>query len=161
MTDDDELWRQAAKEIKPLKHRKEIVTKTPPRRRAVIREVPFVDVPLEVRKSSASPLPAKRIKQLKQQKIPVEATLDLHGMTMVRAHEAVRQFIFTASRNDYRCVEIITGIGRSEGTGQLKRLFPLWVADSELKHFILHIEINPISRGGSFLVLLRRHKFRD
>ncbi|MDB5478057.1 MAG: Smr family protein, partial [Alphaproteobacteria bacterium] len=62
-----------------------------------------------------------------------------------------------AVHNELRCVEIVTGRGSPErGTGQLKRMLPLWLQDGGIRPFILHIDENPASRGGSYLVLLRR-----
>lgn len=158
--DETHAWQEIAKTIKPLKGKKKVVPSSPPLKKLVVREragMDFLDIPVK----QSSPLPQKRVKQLKQQKIPVEAHLDLHGMTLERAHKAVSNFIINAYKQDYRCIEIVTGIGRMEGTGQLKRFFPLWVNETELKKLVLHIEVNPISRGGSYLVLLRRNKVRD
>lgn len=161
MIDDEENWHEEIKTVKPLRKKKPVVTKVPVVKKAVIRERPRIEMIPEVRSTSSASIPQKRIKQLKQQKIPVEATLDLHGMILTKAHDAVQRFILSAYRQELRCIEIITGIGRTEGAGQLKRLFPMWIQDPSLKPYILHTEINPLSRGGSFLLLLRRHKTRD
>lgn len=161
MIEDDDIWQEEAKTIKPLKKIKPVMTSTPVVKKPVIRERAFQEPKTEPGKRASGSIPQKRIKQLKQQKIPIEATLDLHGMTMIRAHDAVQRFILSAWKNEYRCIEVITGIGKLEGTGQLKRFFPLWIQEPSLNQYILHLEINPVSRGGSYLVLLRRNKFRD
>ena len=110
--------------------------------------------PAEAKPVTKSPLPAKQVRKLRSQKIPIEATLDLHGMTLERAHKAVHSFLARARKNHVRCVEIVTGKGNPErGTGQLKRNLPLWL---EQEPQILHTEEKPQSRGGSFLIMLRR-----
>lgn len=158
---DDDSWHEEVKSIKPLKGRKKIVTSEIVVKKPVIRTraVPVYEVE---QKTTASPLPQKRVKQLRQQKIPVESTLDLHGMTLDKAYSVVKSFIATAHKNQLRCIEIITGKGSVDrGTGHLKRHFPMWLQEAGIKNMILHLEENPNSRGGSYLILLRRIRSRS
>lgn len=156
--DDDALWAELIRSVKPLPRAKEVVMPEPPRRKAVTR--PRDDNPLiPVKQVTPSPLPQRQIKKLKTQRIAIEAQLDLHGYTVQRAHEAVNRFIHNAIRHEMRCLEIITGRGDLErGTGQLKRMVPEWLRDPAIGPMILHAELNPVSRGGSLLVLLRRSR---
>lgn len=158
--DEQDIWHEVARSITPLKGRKAVVLPEVTVKKPVIRSSAPAALP-PVKNTPPSPLPAKRLKQLRQQKIPVERTLDLHGMTMAVAHDAVQRFILSAYRQQLRCVEVITGIGRMEGTGQLKRFFPMWIQEAPLSGYILHAAVNPKSRGGSYLVLLRRNISRD
>jgi DNA-nicking Smr family endonuclease len=151
MEKDVEIWEEVKRTVKPLKGHKPVLF----RKKTPVKPVAAKALPsLSSAPKSVVQLPAKQIKKLRTEKIPVEGTLDLHGMTAVRAHAALKNFLSRARRNGWRCVEIITGRGNPEkGTGVLKRELPLWL-ESEVG--ILHVESHPKSRGGSFLVMLRR-----
>ncbi len=53
-------------------------------------------------------------------------TLDLHGHTVQRAHDALHAFLRTAHAEGLRCVEIVTGRGQRED-GALRRELPHWL----------------------------------
>lgn len=161
--DDEEIWRAVTETIKPIKRKSPVI---PPSPKIIKKPVTPRAAPIPIAKptitSSPNPLPPKRVKQLKQQKIPIERSIDLHGFTVENAHHAVINFISRAKQQNLRCVEIITGRGNPDrGTGQLRRFVPFWLDDLKAGGTILHIELNPASRGGSFLVLLRRNRGID
>jgi DNA-nicking Smr family endonuclease len=161
MTDDeDNLWREVTKTIKPLKNKKPVVTPVIKVRKAVIASQEFI--PDALPKNVSSPLAQKQIKKLRQKKIPVEGSIDLHGMVIEKAHQAAKRFLQDAFKNQLRCVEVITGRGDPlRGTGLLKRELPIWLVEPNLRAIILHCEENPASRGGSYLIMLRRNKSAD
>lgn len=164
MSEEDDHWLEEIRTVKPLKIKKPVVTSVIKLKKPVVSS--HIMTPPAIRRLEnqhpASPLPQKRLKQLRQQKIPVEASIDLHGLVISKAHQTVQRFLINAYRNELRCVEIITGKGNPLiGTGLLKREFPQWLADPSLRMIILHYEENPLSRGGSFLVMLRRNKSID
>ncbi len=151
--DDGKIWDEVARSVKPIKGRtktmppvasKSKVEARPPARKVEIAAAPAV-------KAS---LPERRAVKLRRGEIPVEATLDLHGMTAERAHTALRRFLGRARQKGWRCIEVITGRGDpARGTGKLRRELPLWL---EEETGILHVTENPRTRGGSFLIMLRR-----
>lgn len=53
----------------------------------------------------------KVIRDLKRNKWPVMATLDLHGYTMDQARELLYEFIYNSLQEGIRCVQIIHGKG--------------------------------------------------
>jgi DNA-nicking Smr family endonuclease len=156
IVDDEDVWDDITKSIKPLKSRN-VKKTTPVKKKIRVTEIKKTPV---VPDKTPSPPPTRTIRQLKQQKITVQRKLDLHGMTIAAAHPRLIRFIQDAYAEKLRCVEIITGRGNPEkGTGQLKRHAPVWLReDRTIAGFIVHIEENPASRGGSYLVLLRRDK---
>jgi len=159
MSEDDDLqaWLDIIRTVKPITGKKRFTPepKKIKRLRPVATEINLDDF----RSVTPSPLPQKQVRKLRQQKFPVEKRLDLHGMTVEKAHVAVDNFVKTAVHNKLRCIEIITGKGDPAlGRGELRRNLPIWLHDTAIKHFILHVEPNPLSRGGSFLIMLRRTK---
>lgn len=163
--DDDVLWEKLTETVKPLKkrnifHGRAKIALTRIVKHTVVREVRLPSV--QIKQTPPSPIPSRQAKKLQQHKIPVEASIDLHGMTIERAQNAIMRFLTNAWHNELRCVEIVTGRGDPHrGTGQLKRLVPFWLDDPQLRHLILHVTQNPVSRGGSLLVLLRRNRAGD
>lgn len=84
------------------------------------------------------------------------AFLDLHGMILVHAHQAVRDFLLQAVRHGQRQVQIITGRGCPErGTGHLQRELPLWLEQPPLRAVVMRWELPTKHRGGVYTVFLR------
>ena len=95
--------------------------------------------------------------RLKRGRYPVEAHLDLHGMTQAEAHRALTGFIGRSRVAGRRCVLVITGHGRISG-GVLKAAVPRWLAEPGLRPDVLAITpAQPCAGGeGALYVLLRR-----
>ena len=100
--------------------------------------------------------------RLKRGKHPVEARLDLHGMTQAEAHRALASFIRTSRAAGKRCVLVITGRGSAKGPnntgGVLKSAVPRWLDEPELRPHLLAIATAQPRDGGSgaLYVMLRR-----
>lgn len=161
MPADDKEWDAYKHQVKPLKGReklRKIEPKKLPRTRDIVISKKEDITPIKVK---AQPLPPKRIRQLKRHDIPIEASIDLHGMTLERAHKALMSFIKKSITNELHCLEIVTGKGDPlKGTGKIRREVPLWLQEITIKSHILHVEESHITRGGSYLVLLRKAKKR-
>lgn len=104
--------------------------------------------------------------KLKRGKLTPEARLDLHGMTVDRAHGALTGFILRAHSQGKRLVLVITGKGRVSDNGG-----PMPVRQGVLRHNVPHwLSIPPLSTmvmqvtnaharhggGGAYYVYLRR-----
>ena len=94
--------------------------------------------------------------RLKRGRYPVDAHLDLHGMTQAEAHRALAGFIGGSRARGRRCLLVITGHGRMSG-GILKAAVPRWLGDAELRRHVLAIAPAQPGAGGSgaLYVLLR------
>jgi len=95
--------------------------------------------------------------RLKRGKHPVEARLDLHGMTQDEAHRALASFIRGARASGKRCVLVITGRG-SAGGGVLRAAVPRWLDEPEFRPHLLAIATAQPRDGGAgaLYVMLRR-----
>ena len=101
--------------------------------------------------------------RLRRGQMPVEARLDLHGMTQADAHAALIRFVGSGRQRGLRCVLVITGRGSPdarEERGVLKRMFPRWLATAPLRdHVLSYAQARQRDGGGgAFYVLLRRRK---
>lgn len=92
-------------------------------------------------------------------KLPIEARVDLHGMTQDEAHALLYAFLSRAHAQGARYVLVITGKGSaSGGDGVLKRSVPGWLATPLFRQFVSSHD--PAARGhggsGALYVRLRR-----
>ena len=94
--------------------------------------------------------------RLKRGRYPVEARLDLHGMTQQEAHRALSGFVAGSRALGRRVVLVITGHGRSSG-GILKSAVPRWLNEPDLRrHLLAMTRAQPRDGGTGALYLLLR-----
>ena len=108
----------------------------------------------------------KAFGRMKRGKLVPEARIDLHGMTLDRAHPALTRFILSAQASGNRLVLVITGKGKAaDGYGPmpvrhgiLKHQVPQWLAMPPLAQAVLQVSPAHIKHGGggAFYVYLRR-----
>lgn len=111
---------------------------------------------------------SKAFARMKRGKLVPEGRIDLHGMTMDRAHPALTSFILRAQAGGKRLVLVITGKGRDRDEGGpipvprgiLKHQVPQWLATPPLAQAVLQITEAHISHGGAgaYYVYLRRSR---
>lgn len=102
-------------------------------------------------------------RRLSQGQIPIEATLDLHGMSREKAHEALGAFLTRAAEEQKRCILVITGKGRMsvEGSqGVLRKELPHWLELPPCREKVISFtQAKPHHGGdGAFYILLRRRR---
>lgn len=107
------------------------------------------------------------LKRFKKEEFGVEASLDLHGLTIDAAFSAVQRFIISSYNQNKRAVLIVTGKGLPHKEqdifapkGSLKQSVPLWLQSDELKNMILtFIHPSPkLGGNGALYILLRRNR---
>lgn len=101
-------------------------------------------------------------------KLEPEARIDLHGMTVAQAHQALMAFIMASRSRGLRLVLVITGKGRTKGpdyaapmpsrAGVLKHEVPQWLRSGPTAPMVLDIREAHRSHGGSgaYYVYLRK-----
>jgi len=107
----------------------------------------------------APALDGKRAARFRKGELPIEARIDLHGMTLDLAHRALIGFLGQARDRGQRVVLVITGKGPPEG-GALKRLVPMWLATPPLAAAIAGAATTQPHHGGAgaLYVYLRRKR---
>lgn len=111
---------------------------------------------------------SKSFGKLKRGKLRPEGKIDLHGMTLDRAHSALTGFVMNAHAQGKRLILVVTGKGkqRDEGGpipvrhGVLRHQVPQWLAMQPMKSIVLQVAQAHISHGGggAYYVYLRRHR---
>jgi DNA-nicking Smr family endonuclease len=97
---------------------------------------------------------------------PIDATLDLHGMSREKAHTMLLAFLNVFYAQGARCLLVITGKGKKDAksgdkiSGVLRESLPQWLSVPEVKKMILAFDIAKPKHGGSgaFYILLRRKR---
>ena len=91
--------------------------------------------------------------------LPLEAVLDLHGMTQPQAHAALDRYIADCAARGLRVVLVITGKGNA-GEGVLKARVPDWLhMPPNSERVLAFTPARPHHGGaGALYVLLRRDR---
>jgi DNA-nicking Smr family endonuclease len=170
------LWQSVAKQIKPLR-KKPRAPKTPA---APIEEPRAAAKPAGPPKLPANVQPGKIFKQdkppplaplgrrerlhLSRGRKEIEGRLDLHGMTLSRAHRALHSFLQRASHDGLTFVLVITGKGRAVGPeserGVLRRQVPEWLGLPEFRNLVVGFEQAHIGHGGEGALYVRVRRGR-
>jgi DNA-nicking Smr family endonuclease len=162
------IWRAAMRDVRPLAGGAEIPIESPsapmadaPRRARDAkpgRPNP-ADAPLPMLAHGAAPgLDRRNAERLKRGQLPIEARLDLHGMTQKEAHRALESFLARAHEAGRRCVLVVTG-----KSGVLRSAVPRWLNEQPTRpRLIAFMPARPKDGGeGALYVLLRRPRPRE
>ena len=167
------LFAAALKDAKPLKGRAPVRHATP-EKIAPVERVALTPRP-PARKSTA-PLPELKpetsahpdratAEKMRRGAMAVDATLDLHGMTLARAEPALSAFLAQAQAQGKRLVLVVTGKGtkvdRDTGRiaeGAIRREFPHWLNGEKNRGRIVAFRSAHVRHGGggAFYVLLKK-----
>ena len=100
------------------------------------------------------------MRKLKRGELPVQAHIDLHGLTKKDAEEAVRRFLITSHYRGLRCVLIIHGRGLNspDSFPVLKERLPVWLNRGPARKIVMAFSsAQPYDGGtGAIYVLLRK-----
>ncbi|MBS0422150.1 MAG: Smr/MutS family protein [Proteobacteria bacterium] len=149
--DDADLFREAVRDVKPLAFdvpAAEPARRPPPKARftradryAVLQESLYTDTGDPELASGEELVFAREgiqktvLRKLRRGQYRVQAEIDLHGLTVAEAKEAVRAFLAKALEHQFRCVRIVHGKGLRSGhrgpvlksaiSGVLRRVAPV------------------------------------
>ena len=168
------LWESVAKQTKPLRKR---------HRAAKPAVLPDAEMPAGA-KAAATPRPPQSVKiplapkpeapplaplgrrersQLSRGRKEIEARLDLHGMTQIRAHRALSGFLQRAQNDGLTFVLVITGkgkIGAESERGVLRRQVPQWLSLPEFRSLVVGFEEAHIGHGGEGALYVRMRRVK-
>lgn len=110
----------------------------------------------------------KTFTHLKRGKLTPEGKLDLHGMTVDRAHAALSRFIMSGHSAGKRLLLVVTGKGKYRDDigpipvrfGVLRHQVPQWLSLPPLKSAVLQVTPAHQRHGGTgaYYVYLRRSR---
>jgi DNA-nicking Smr family endonuclease len=117
-------------------------------------------LPLPPLAGDAAPgLDRRSAERLRRGALPIEARLDLHGLTQDEAHGALVDFVARSATAGRRCVLVITGKG-VRGSGVLRSAVPRWLNEAPSRRLLLAFAPAQPKDGGSgaLYLLLRRRR---
>ena len=174
--EDDVEFRTAMRGIKPLKNTKiapHVTRPTPSRRRKPLDDpdeatntifefsdyenLPLVDSNEAIRFARTG-IQHKKLRKLHQGQYNIEAILDLHGMTVADAREALGRFLLRCQDMNLQHVLIIHGKGRGSNKPILKNKLNHWLR--QVSHVVAFCSATAKhGQQGAMYVLLRRTSF--
>jgi DNA-nicking Smr family endonuclease len=172
------LWESVARQTKPLRKkpraaRAEIVlsdadTAKAAKPAASSRPHPaakgsHAPKPLPPAAPPLAPLGRRERSQLSRGRKEIDARLDLHGMTQMRAHRALAGFLQRAHSDGLTFVLIITGkgkMGAESERGVLRRQVPQWLSLPEFRSLVVGFEEAHIGHGGEGALYVRIRRAR-
>jgi DNA-nicking Smr family endonuclease len=159
LSDEDRMiWHHIAQAIQPMRGK----TKPPapvPSRAHEASQHSFVPESKSKPEQPAPFDPAMR-KALTRKKRGIDARLDLHGLSQGAAHSMVMNFIDTAGQRGCQIVLIITGKGKGEEGGILRRYLPIWLEHPAMAEKIVSFEPAPPKYGGTGAWVIHLRKLR-
>jgi DNA-nicking Smr family endonuclease len=171
--DESELWTKITRSIKPLR-RPPAKIDAPGNTRASTPK-PKPAGPIVVREQFAKPtarpgLPLAPITRRTKQKLargtePIDARIDLHGLTQSEAHHALLHFLRRAQGDGHKFALVITGKGRMKfeterEAGVLRREVPRWLRLKEFRDYVVGYEPAHVGHGGEGALYVRLRRLR-
>ncbi|MGH6777806.1 MAG: Smr/MutS family protein [Bradyrhizobium sp.] len=168
------LWESVAKQVKPLRKKPrhaapQIVEHSSDKAAAQQTSTPHLPPPPAHRQTKPAapplvPLGRRERSRLSRGRSEIDARLDLHGMTLARAHRALLAFLARAHHDGLTFVLVITGKGRAGGSeterGVLRRHVPEWLSRSEFRALVVGFEQAHIGHGGEGALYVRVRRAR-
>ena len=170
------LWESVAKQVKPLRKRHralkasaapaETAPRAAPKAAASPKHVAPARIAAPPPKPSPPPLaPIGRRERshLSRGRKEIDARLDLHGMTQMRAHRALFGFLQRAHHDGLTFVLVITGkgkMGAESERGVLRRQVPEWLSLPEFRALVVGFEEAHIGHGGEGALYVRVRRAR-
>jgi DNA-nicking Smr family endonuclease len=146
------LWGHVTATVRPLPGKAAPVAKAPAKPRTEASPV-HLPAPAKPVTAKARPVrPPEAIEPGRQRRIvrghePLEARIDLHGMTHDRARAALESFLLRAWSEGCREALVITGKGLM-GDGVLRRFTPEWLAAPPLRAIVAGVSQAHRRHGG-------------
>jgi DNA-nicking Smr family endonuclease len=174
-----ELWHSVAKQTKPLRKKPRVAKAHPPavteplagpakagaqKPQPATHAVKISRPEIKPSPPPLAPLGRRERSQLSRGRKDIDARLDLHGMTQIRAHRALLGFLQRANHEGMTFVLIITGKGRTVGPeserGVLRRQVPEWLGLPEFRALVVGFEEAHIGHGGEGALYVRVRRAR-
>lgn len=165
-------FREAVADVQPLRSNRVVPDQPAPEPVAASRQQEAEQARLDLASGAADPVPeetgeevfwcrdglqGKVKRRLRTGQMPVEAAIDLHGMRVEEAREALGTFLHGALGRGCRCVRVVHGKGlRSPGgEGVLRRKVQAWL--SRRQEVLAFASCPPHDGGsGAVYVLLKK-----
>jgi len=174
--DEIRMWQHITRQDAPLPESTRYITAVPPKMFAPAvpqdrRYEQYFSMPMSMQDTTPLAIGAyagidrNTANRFRKGEYPIDATLDLHGMTREKAHRALCQFMKSHHDRESRCLLVITGKGHKSSeneraSGVLRDALPQWLMEPGLKAMVLAFDVAKPKHGGNgaYYILLRRRR---
>lgn len=168
---DRNLFRETVGKVRPVSHDKVPIEPTRPPPRPKQRERDEQHVLVDALSDDYDPefwetgdellysrtdLPRRTLAKLRRGQFCLAGALDLHGMTVVVARQALGEFLHHCRLHDWRCIRIVHGKGNRSRQGRpvLKNKVAHWLRQCD--EVLAYCSARPVDGGtGAVYVLLK------
>ncbi len=155
--EDLHLWKINTREVKPL-HKP--MTQEDPKPHPPPPTAPSVKTHKPLKKQRLTPqIQHPSLKRKEIRRFKYEAQLDMHGLTLEKGYQILKQFLLSAQEQGIKEVLIITGKGSLSEERTFRHQLPRWVEEAPFRDFVLSLH-HPakLQDGGTgaFYVRVRR-----
>ncbi|MHC2434262.1 Smr/MutS family protein [Bradyrhizobium sp. USDA 4451] len=168
------LWESVAKQVKPLRKKpaapkvhaatSDTAAYHAPAKPIPVRPVMSVKPTPRPQVPPLAPIGRRERAKLSRGRQEIDARLDLHGMTQMRAHRVLFAFLQRAHSDGLTFVLVITGKGKAGGLqserGVLRRQVPEWLSLPEFRSLVVGFEEAHIGHGGEGALYVRVRRAR-
>ena len=162
--------RRSAKTIEPITEESVIPVKSPAKRHTPPRSAAPAETP-PPKLPRLAPLDRRLKQRVARGREPIEARLDLHGMTQMQAHAELLRFLRRAQADGAKTVLVVTGKGSlrdsrdrdpeaSRERGVLRRQVPMWLALPEFRLLVVGFDDAHTGHGGQGALYVRLRRAR-
>ena len=170
--EEQQLWGQVARQVTPLPHATAADSSVLPAASSALPsgQTASASTSFSGRNALPTPQPAapalapidrKMRQKLARGRDAIDARIDLHGRTQAQAHRALRNFLLDAQVAGYRYVLVITGKGRDDEQGVLRRQVPLWLEAPEFRGLVVGFDTAHMGHGGAGALYVRVRRKRQ
>ena len=174
---DFHLWTEVTETLLPLKPRRRLRLAEPlplppaeqpkPKPPRFVAAMPSYQSPQSPGKTPPGVIEPRLRRKLGRGRVPIDGTLDLHGMRQDEAYSALVRFISARSARGDRTILVITGKGLKKVNGDpttivergvLRTMLPIWLNSPELIPLVAGWDQSAQGHGGegAWYVRLRR-----
>ncbi len=151
-------WMNEIRDVKPIA--RDDIAKIEKPRKSIKVTPSEPNIPLQRRNLEPIAFDFKIAKQIRRGITKPDALIDLHGLTLHRAHNALVDFVKREYAKGSRILLIITGKGQSNKPSVIREEARRWIQEDDIRPMVLSFKEAERSHGGSGAFYLHLRKER-
>lgn len=143
-SEDRQIWQKVTRTVAP---RRRGSARPEPGHEDFLNMMRLPPHALKTAKPPSHQLELNRDKKTRRGRVEIDSKVDLHDKTQEQAWPMLKLSVERAARNGHTCLLVVTGKG-ARLDGVLRRAFPAWINDPEIRPLIATYAQAHIRHGG-------------